>query len=94
MNECLPHAIKCPGKGNAAVTFKMFYRHMFQGPHRLLAEISNKVRLGTTNEDGFDIIVACAAHKLVQDMRAATAVHREWRGGLVWSKRIPPQARP
>ena len=41
----------------------MFYRQMFEGPHRLLAEISNKVRLGTTNEDGFDIIMACAAEK-------------------------------
>ena len=68
---------------------------MFEGPHRLLAEISNKVlRVGTTNEDGFDIVVACAAHKLVQDLRAATAVHKEWRGGLGCSKRIGPTGSP
>ena len=36
------------------------------------------VRLGTTNEDGFDIIVACAAPKLVRDLQAvAEAVHEE-----------------
>ena len=61
---------------------------------QLPAEISSKVRPGTTGEDGFDIIVACAACKLVCDLQAvAEAVHQEhtWMGGagVAW-----PASRP
>lgn len=67
------------------MTFEVFSTgHVLEGPHRLLAEISNRLPLRMATEDDFDLIVEYAAHKLVQDLRAVAAgVHEEYVAGRV-----------
>ena len=79
------YAIRFPARGDPIVTFEVFSTgHVLEGPHRLLAEISNKVPLVLASEDDYDLIVACAAHKLVQDLEAvAEAVHEEYVDGRI-----------
>lgn len=55
------HAIKFPGKGNAVVTLRdVLNRSPAREAKPPPRRDSNKIPLGTTSEDEFDVIVACA----------------------------------
>lgn len=74
--------INYPDDASAAITFGVFSSgHVFDGEHRLLAQISNGVELDDLRKDEFGRIVAVAARKLALDLsRLARRLYREYVG--------------
>ena len=76
------YAISYPDDTSAVVTFEVFSSgHVFDGEHRLLAQISNKVALDGLRKEDFGGIVAVAARRLALDLsKLALALCQEYVG--------------
>ena len=67
------YAIEYPTEQQqAVVTFELFSTgHALGGPHRLLAQISNRVALDGAKQDDYEQIITAAATKLSTDLARA-----------------------